>query len=65
MDLKADTTNLYAALNLASGQVIADLTPRHRAAEFIRFLRLIDREVPEGLEVHVVLDNSSTTKPRP
>ena len=56
------TTNLYAALNLASGQVIADLTPRHRAREFIRFLRLIDREVPEGLEVHVVIDNSSTHK---
>ena len=40
------TTNLYAALNLASGQVIAELTPRHRALEFIKFLRLIDREVP-------------------
>src|SRR3990170_1248819 len=56
------TTNLYAALNLASGQVIADLTPRHRAAEFIRFLRLIDREVPPDLGIHVVIDNSSTHK---
>lgn len=56
------TTNLYAALNLASGQVIADLTPRHRAAEFIKFLKLIDREVPKELEVHVVVDNSSTHK---
>ena len=56
------TTNLYAALNLASGQVIADLSPRHRATEFIRFLTLIDREVPEALEVHVVIDNSSTHK---
>ena len=56
------TTNLYAALNLASWKVIADLTPRHRAAEFIRFLKLIDREVPEDLEVHVVIDNSSTHK---
>jgi len=56
------TTNLYAALNLASGQVIADLTPRHRALEFIKFLRLIDREVPKELEVHVVVDNSSTHK---
>jgi transposase len=55
-------TNLYAALNLASGHVIADLTPRHRAAEFIRFLRLIDRQVPGGLEVHMVIDNSSTHK---
>jgi transposase len=56
------TTNLYAALNLASGQVIAELTPRHRAAEFIKFLRLIDREVPPDLQVHVVIDNSSTHK---
>jgi transposase len=56
------TTNLYAALNLASGQVIAELTPRHRALEFIKFLRLIDREVPADLGVHVVIDNSSTHK---
>lgn len=56
------TTNLYAALNLASGQVIADLTPRHRAAEFIKFLKLIDRVVPAELDIHVVIDNSSTHK---
>jgi transposase len=56
------TTNLYAALNLASGRVIADLSPRHRALEFIKFLRLIDREVPAELQVHVVIDNSSTHK---
>jgi len=56
------TTNLYAALDLASGTVIADLTPRHRAEEFRRFLQRIDREVPEDLEVHVVVDNSSTHK---
>jgi transposase len=56
------TTNLYAALDLASGTVIADLTPRHRAQEFRRFLQRIDREVPEDLEVHVVVDNSSTHK---
>ena len=56
------TTNLYAALNVASGQVIADMTPRHRAEEFRRFLNLIDTSVPEGFEVHLVLDNSSTHK---
>ena len=56
------TTNLYAALDLASGRVIADLSPRHRALEFIRFLKLIDREVPGNLEAHVVVDNSSTHK---
>src|ERR1700758_5262191 len=55
-------TNLYAALDVASGQVIADTTPRHRAEEFRRFLNLIDSSVPAHLDVHVVLDNSSTHK---
>jgi transposase len=56
------TTNLYAALDVASGKVIADLTARHRAEEFRRFLNLIDREVPAHLDVHVIIDNSSTHK---
>jgi transposase len=56
------TTNLYAALDVASGQVIADMTARHRAEEFRRFLNLIERSVPAQLDVHVVLDNSSTHK---
>ncbi len=56
------TTNLYAALDIASGRVIADMTERHRALEFRRFLNLINRSVPEDLDVHVVVDNSSTHK---
>ena len=56
------TTNLYAALDVASGKVIADTSPRHRAEEFRRFLNLIERSVPQHLDVHVVLDNSSTHK---
>jgi transposase len=56
------TTNLYAALDVASGNVIADLTPRHRAEEFRRFLNLIDNHVPDGLDVHVIVDNNSTHK---
>lgn len=56
------TTNLYAALNVASGHVIANTTARHRAEEFRRFLNLIDKAIPAGLDVHVVLDNSSTHK---
>ncbi len=56
------TTNLYAALDLASGHVIAEMTPRHRAEEFRRFLNTIDATVPAHLDVHVVLDNSSTHK---
>jgi transposase len=55
-------TNLYAALDVASGQVLHTLTARHRAAEFLRFLKLIDTNVPEHLAVHVVLDNVSTHK---
>src|SRR6266487_3256206 len=60
--LRHGTTNLYAALDVASGQVIAEMTPRHRAEEFRRFLKLIDSSVPAHLDVHVVLDNSSTHK---
>src|SRR5213080_1934386 len=60
--LRYGTTNLYAALDVASGRVIAEMTPRHRAEEFRRFLNLIDSSVPAGLDVHVVLDNSSTHK---
>ena len=56
------TTNLYAVLDVASGHVISTMTRRHRAEEFRRFLNLIDNSVPEHLDVHVVLDNSSTHK---
>ena len=57
-----ETTNLYAALNVASGLVISQLSARHRAIEFRRFLDLIDSQVPEGLDVHLILDNVSTHK---
>jgi transposase len=56
------TTNLYAALDVASGKVISQMTPRHRALEFKRFLDQVDRHVPQGLAVHVICDNSSTHK---
>jgi transposase len=60
--LRHGVTDLFAALNVASGQVIATTKPRHRAAEFKRFLIAIDTAVPPELDVHVVLDNSSTHK---
>jgi transposase len=60
--LRNGTTNLYAALDVASGKVLAEMTPGHRAEEFRRFLTLIDKSVPAQLEVHVVCDNSSTHK---
>jgi transposase len=56
------TTNLYAALDVASGHVITDMTPRHRAEEFRRFLNLIDHSVPADLDVHVIVDNNATHK---
>jgi transposase len=56
------TSSLYAALDISTGQVIGSLHSRHRAMEFKKFLQTIDQNVPGGLEVHVVLDNSSTHK---
>jgi transposase/AraC-like DNA-binding protein len=56
------TTNLYAALDVGSGKVISQLTARHRAIEFRRFLAQVERAVPAELELHVICDNSSTHK---
>ena len=56
------TSSLYAALDIASGQVIGSLHARHRAIEFKKFLTTIDREVPDHLDVHLVMDNASTHK---
>jgi transposase len=56
------TTNLYAALNLASGLVSSQMTPRHRAIEFRQFLDRVDQAVPAALDVHVICDNSSSHK---
>ena len=59
---RSGTSSLYAALDIASGKVIGSLHSRHRAIEFKKFLQTLDREVPSGLEVHLVLDNASTHK---
>ncbi len=53
------TTNLFAALDVATGKVIGECYPRKRAAEFRRFLATVDEQTPEDLEVHVVVDNST------
>lgn len=55
-------TSLFAAFNIADGTVIGELHRRHRAVEFIRFLRKIDKAVPAGLDVHLVCDNLATHK---
>jgi transposase len=59
---RAGTSSLYAALDIASGQVIHALHARHRAIEFKKFLIAIDDQVPADLEIHLVLDNVSTHK---
>jgi transposase len=54
------TTSLYAALNVLSGQVIGRCLPRHTQAEFLAFLKLIDRSVAKHFDLHLIVDNSST-----
>ncbi|MGO9154625.1 IS630 family transposase [Mycobacterium sp.] len=56
------TSSLYAALDLTTGKVIGALHGRHRAQEFLAFLKTIDTNVPADLDVHLVLDNASTHK---
>jgi len=54
------TTTLFAALELLQGKVIGQCYKRHRHQEFLRFLRRLDREFPESLALHLVLDNYGT-----
>src|SRR4051812_42422878 len=56
------TTTLFAALNVLDGSVIGQCMQRHRHQEFIRFLNQIERDVPAGKLIHVVLDNYATHK---
>nr|WP_213395325.1 IS630 family transposase [Yoonia sp.] len=56
------TTTLFAALDVKSGMVIGDCMPRHRAKEFLTFLRRIDRAVLKPRDIHLVLDNYATHK---
>jgi transposase len=59
---RSGTSSLYAALDLTSGKVIGSLHSRPRAIELKKFLQTLEHEVPADLEVHLVLDNSSTHK---
>ncbi len=56
------TTTLFAAISQLDGHVISMCQPRHRHIEWIKFLNKIDREVPAGLDVHLIIDNYSTHK---
>jgi transposase len=56
------TTDLFAALNLATGEMITQCRKRHTAVDVLEFFKVIDRQVPRRLEIHVVLDNLSAHK---
>jgi transposase len=56
------TTTLFAALDVATGEVIGRVERRHRSQEFLRFLKQVDRETPPDLDVHLILDNYGTHK---
>ena len=56
------TTTLFAAMTMADGKLIGTCMPRHRHQEWVKFLKLIDREVPPELEVHLIVDNYRTHK---
>ena len=56
------TSTLFAALNTLNGQVLSMCAQRHRHQEWLRFLQMIDRETPKGIEIHVIADNYGTHK---
>lgn len=56
------TTSLFAALNIANGEVIGTCMRKHRHQEWIKFLNLIDRTIPKGKEIHLICDNYATHK---
>jgi transposase len=58
--LRHGITSLFAAFNIADGTVISELHRRHRAIEFRKFLAVIDKAVPAGLDVHLACDNYAT-----
>lgn len=60
--IRHGTTTLFAALDVSSGEVIAQCKPRHRHQEFLAFLRHVDREIPPEFDVHLIVDNYATHK---
>jgi transposase len=54
------TTTLFAALNVLDGRVIGECMAKHRQTEFLKFLRRIDKETPNHLQVHLIVDNYSS-----
>ncbi len=56
------TTTLFAALDVATGEVLSQCKKRHRHQEFLSFLRHLDANVPEHLDIHLIVDNYATHK---
>lgn len=56
------TTTLFAALNVAEGSLLSTCLPRHRHQEWLRFLRLIDQQIPQDKALHLIADNYATHK---
>jgi hypothetical protein len=56
------TTTLFAALNIADGQVIGACMDQHRHQEWLKFLRLVDRTTPPDQQLHLIADNYATHK---
>ncbi len=63
-DLRNRTLDLFAALNVATGDVLARCKPQHRAQGFVAFLREIDASVDPALDIHMVLDNLGASRAR-
>lgn len=60
--IRHGTTTLFAALNIANGNVLTQCKQRHRHQEFLQFLKHIEQNVPQKLEVHLIIDNYATHK---
>ncbi len=60
--MRHGTTTLFAALDIATGKVIGEVHRRHRSEEFLKFLRTVDKNTPEILDIHLVMDNYGTHK---
>jgi transposase len=56
------TTTLFAAMNILDGRVIGQCMAKHRQVEFLKFLRKIDRETPEKMALHLIVDNYGSHK---
>jgi transposase len=60
--IRHGTLTLFAALSYLDGKLISRIARRHRHHEWLAFLKLIDREVPAGLDIHLIADNYATHK---